>query len=372
MKQEKKEVVHLINDIAIGGGAQKMLYNITKYADLTKFDISVISLLPMPGYKEEMEKNGIKVIAMNIKKHPLRTINQITNYLKEKDTLFCWMYASNFIGYLCGKKAKIPKIEMGIRQSNIGKDVFKRSTRILNRIGAKISYSKYITNVIYNGEKAKNVHEKLGYDKNKSEVIINGCETDKFKYNPNARKEMLKKNNKLRYDATWIVSATRYNKIKDIPNFINSMGIVKSKIDNIQIFMCGNGFTKDNKELVELIQKNKLVIDEDIFLMGLINNLPDMFSACDLYVLHSAGEAFPNTLIEAMACEIEAVSTNAGDVEKIFPNKKNIVPIGNTKELSNKIIEVLSRKVSRRLDYRKLVVERFDIKKVVKKYEEYY
>lgn len=373
MKQEKKEVVHLINDIAIGGGAQKMLHNITKYADLTKFDVSVISLLPMPGYKEEMEKHGIKVILMNIKKHPLRTMNQITNYLKDKDTLFCWMYASNFIGYLCGKKARIRKINMGIRQSNIGKDVFKISTRLLNRIGAKISYSKYITNVIYNGEKAKAVHEELGYDKNKSKVIINGCETDKFKYNPKAKKEMLKKNKNLRDDTTWIISATRYNKIKDIPNFVNSIGKVKKQIDSIQVFMCGNGFTRDNKELLELIDKNNLKIDKDIFLMGLVNNLPDMFSACDLYVLHSAGEAFPNTLLEAMSCEIECISTDAGDAAKILPNQNHIVPIGNTEKLSVKIIEVLkTNKKERHPEYREVIEQKFSISNVVKKYEIYY
>jgi len=97
MEKGKKRIVHLINDIAIGGGAQKMLYNITKYANLEEYDISVISLLPLDSYKKQMEDNHINVYVYNIKKHPINTIKNIVTILKSTDTLFCWMYASNWI-----------------------------------------------------------------------------------------------------------------------------------------------------------------------------------------------------------------------------------------------------------------------------------
>lgn len=372
MESKKKKVVHLINSIAMGGGAQKMLYNITKYADLEKFDIKVITLLPDFGYQNEMEKNGISVYQMNIKKYPIKTINSIISILKETDTLFCWMYASNFIGYICGKKAKVKKINMGIRQSNIGKDVFKLSTRILNKIGARLSYSKYITNVIYNGERAKAVHENIGYDKSKSKVIINGCEITKYKYIKGSREKLLQEIKELKPETIWIVSATRYNKLKDIPTFLSAMSKVKIKNGNIQILMCGNGFTEENKELLNLIEENKLIINKEIFLMGLVDNLPEMFSACDLYVLHSAGEAFPNTLLEAMSCEIECISTDAGDSAKIHPNKNNIVPIRNPQMLANKIIEIMDDNIKRHPEYRRVVEEKYSIENVVKQYEQYY
>lgn len=373
MKTTKKTIVHLINDIIIGGGAEKMVYNIAKYANLEKFDIIVISLLPDEGYKEQMEKNGIKVYNLNIKKNPFHSMKKIVSILKQTDTLFCWMYYANLIGYFCGKKAKVSKINFGIRQSNINKDVMKWKTRLINRICAKLSNSKYITNIIYNGEKAKDVHERIGYNKEKSKIIINGCEISIFKYNKDSRKKMLQENNNLKDDCIWIMSATRYNKMKDIPNFLNSMKIVKEKHSSIQIFMCGNGFTQDNQELMNLINKNRFKLNQDVFLLGLVNNLPDIFSACDLYVLHSAGEAFPNTLIEAMSCEIECVSTDAGDVSKIYPNKNNIVPIQNTELLSKKICEVLEGDVKKRHpEYREVIKKKYSIENVVKLYESYY
>lgn len=371
--KEKKEIVHLINDIAIGGGAQKMLYNILKYADLDKFNISVISLLPLDSYKKELEENGITVYILNIKKHPIYTLKTIISILKKADTLFCWMYASNLVGYICGRIVKVKKINFGIRHSDIDKSMMKFSARIVNKLGAILSHSKYITNVIYNGEKAKQVHEEIGYDSKKSEVIINGCDTEKFNYNPFARQQLLKQNSNLKDDFIWIVSATRYHKIKDIPNFIRAIAIIKKNLNQVQVFMCGNGLTEENKELVQLIKENGLILNRDIFLLGLINNLPDIFSACDLYVLHSAAEAFPNTLLEAMACKVECVATNAGDVEKIHPNKNNVVPIGDTDKLSQKILEIIKQKRPiKRADYREVVIKQYSIKNVVKNYELYY
>jgi len=278
----------------------------------------------------------------------------------------------HLIGYFCGRTAKVKKINMGIRQSNIGKDVFKLSTRILNKLGAKLSYSKYITNVIYNGEKAKEVHENIGYDKTKSKVIINGCETTKFKYIEDAKKRVLQNIPLLKENTTWIISATRYNRIKDVPTFLNAIGKVKRVDNNVQVLMCGNGFEEKNEELLTLITKNDLKLNKDIFLLGLVNNLPELFSACDLYVLHSAGEAFPNTLLEAMACEIECVSTDAGDSKKIHPNKEHIVPIRDGEKLAQKICEVIQKnKKSRHPEYRKCVLENYSIENVVKIYEKY-
>ena len=371
-KGNKKKIVHLINDIAIGGGAQKMLYNITKYADLNKFEISVISLLPLDDYKEELEKNGMKVIVMNVKKHPFKTIRDIIKILKQTDTLFCWMYASNLVGYICGRLSKVPIINFGIRHSDVGKDMMKFSGRIVNKLGAWCSHSKYVTNVIYNGEKARKVHEQLGYDTKKSKVIINGCDTEKFKYDKEARKRILKKNNHLRNDAIWIISATRYHKTKNVPVFLKAIQLVKKQIGNIQVFMCGKGLDEENRELVEVVAKNELVLNQDVFLRGLVNNLPELFSACDLYVLHSAAEAFPNTLLEAMSCEIECIATEAGDVRKIHPNEDNIVPIGDAEILADKIIQKIQEKLQRKPDYRELVLKKYSIINVVKEYEKYY
>ena len=305
-----------------------------------------------------------------MKKKPLKSLKLIINTLKNKDTLSCWMYSSNFVGYICGKIAKVRKINFGIRHSSINKKIDKRLTICLNKIGARMSYK--VDNVIYNGILAKENHEKIGYDKTKSIVIENGCDIEFYQYNKKAKEILEKQILGLNKNYIWIISACRYNKIKDIPTFLKAIKMVKKQYSNIQVIMCGIGIEESNVKLVQEINRENLVVGQDIFLEGLVKNLPDYFSACDIYVLHSASEAFPNTLIEAMSCEIECITTKVGDVDNIFPNKEHVIEPQNFEELANKLLDIVKEKaVKRRKDYRELVIQKYSIQNVIKEYENY-
>ena len=132
---------------------------------------------------------------------------------------------------------------------------------------------------------------------------------------------------------------------------------------------------ESNAELVSMIKDNGLVIGEDIFLLGRRNDLPDLFSASEIYVLHSAGEAFPNTLIQAMSCECLCVATNVGDVSNII-SKDVIVPPQNSDEMVDKIDFVLRLPDNEKAKIRKQnsenVQEKFNIRNIVLTYESFF
>lgn len=55
-------------------------------------------------------------------------------------------------------------------------------------------------------------------------------------------------------------------------------------------------------------QIKTLGLTDRIRLLGNIKNVPDVMAACDVFVLPSRYEGFPNVLIEAMACGMAAIS----------------------------------------------------------------
>ena len=138
--------------------------------------------------------------------------------------------------------------------------------------------------------------------------------------------------------------------------------------------MCGPGVATEDFKLTELCKKYNLLIGKDIYFLGFIENVPEVMNCGDVYVLHSAGEAFPNTLIQAMACEIPVVSTDVGDAGNILQNDKYLADAGDYVTIADKIIDILEMDEmlmkNQVKEYRTIVEKQYCIDNVVKKYEE--
>jgi glycosyltransferase involved in cell wall biosynthesis len=92
-----------------------------------------------------------------------------------------------------------------------------------------------------------------------------------------------------------------------------------------------------------LIQENGL--EGRVLLLDRVPNdeLPEIYSTADVFVLPSYYEAFPKVLIEAMACEKPVVTTDLGGTPDSVDEGVNgfLVPYGDTKILANRIIALL-------------------------------
>ncbi|MFS1511165.1 glycosyltransferase [Chengkuizengella sp. SCS-71B] len=364
-----KRIVHIITGLN-KGGAETMLYNILKNSSKDQFQHQVISLIKDGYYIEKIKDLNIEVFNYQISSRPIKTIFKIFKHFKKADTVCCWMYHANFIGLICGKMAGVKNIIWGIRHSNLEVSRNKRSTLFLNKVCSFLS--RFVNIVTYNGQTAKRVHEDIGYDQSKSMVLNNGCDTSIYSPICNARSTLcaelsIPANKKI------MLSAVRYSPLKDIPNFINALSLVKEEFPDVVGVMCGHRIDLHNEELVSIIQSKNLIIDKDIYLLGLRHDMPLIMSASDVYILHSAGEAFPNTLIEAMACESLCVVTDVGDAKLILDDNERVVECSNYIALSSVIKNTLVEKSdvaeNRRKKYRNRVVEHFSIKSIVTQYE---
>lgn len=73
--------------------------------------------------------------------------------------------------------------------------------------------------------------------------------------------------------------------------------------------------------------------------------MPIYYNNIDIYVCASRTEGTPNTILEAMACGVPAISTDVGIVPEVFGEKQKKYIIDRTKEdLKSKIIELINNK----------------------------
>ena len=136
--------------------------------------------------------------------------------------------------------------------------------------------------------------------------------------------------------------------------------------------MAGTGVEPDNVALVRAIDANGL--RGAVSLLGRRDDMPQLMASLDVLVSSSSfGEAFPNVLGEAMACEVPCVTTDVGDSSMIVSSTGIVVAPDDMAGLADALLRLLSMPVEERRKLgqsaRQRVEAEFSIQSVVARYE---
>ena len=131
----------------------------------------------------------------------------------------------------------------------------------------------------------------------------------------------------------------RYHPVKDHENLLEALARLDAAESLWSCFLIGSGVTSDNQDLVAKIHARGL--SHRIFLLGSRDDIPNVMNAIDVCVLASKSEAFPNVLIEAMACGTPCITTDVGDAAAIVGNNGWVVPPMDASRLSEACGEAL-------------------------------
>jgi len=186
-------------------------------------------------------------------------------------------------------------------------------------------------------------------------------------------------------------------KIKIIPNTVNiDVFKPKSEIEKIEGRICFVGRFTSQKNLHLLIEAISGVKNTSIILIGdgplkseleekainlnvkvdFIGNvpnykLPEMLNACQLFVLTSVWEGMPKALLEAMACGLPVIGTDAPGIRDVIKNgETGLLCKHDANEISNAIRLILNDKSLAQnlgVNARQYIVENFSLEKAVEK-----
>jgi glycosyltransferase involved in cell wall biosynthesis len=169
-------------------------------------------------------------------------------------------------------------------------------------------------------------------------VIPNPVDTDKFFLHSQAEPEHPWLKHK---DSPVIVSLGRLGKRKNYPLLLQALAIVTSKL-KVKLIILGEG--PERKHLEEEIAK--LGLQEYVSLPGHVANPWSHIAKADVFVMSSLDEAFCLALVEAMACGVPVISTDAigGGPRSILEDGKygNLIPTDDVQALADAIHKVLT------------------------------
>lgn len=330
-----KKILHIITGLG-DGGAEGVLSRLCLFDDSSKH--IVISLMGDGKYGPILRGDGVEVICLGLgqSRFSLRAFLNLIKIIKKKqpDVVQTWMYHADLIGGLAARLAGIKNIFWGIRHSTLEPGKSKRSTILIAKLCAHLSYV-IPKKIICCAHDALNVHRRLGYSKNKLVVIKNGYDLNKFKPDLEAGLK-IRDEFQIKHDEFLIGTIGRYDPQKDHLNLLKSLNVLLLQNLKFKCILVGKGLTAENKTLANDI--TRLNLANNIVLAGTRGDVPAIMNALNLHVLPSAyGEGFPNVVAEAMACETPCIATDVGDAREIVLNNNFLANPKDSKDLANKI-----------------------------------
>ena len=354
-------ILYTITGLTLGG-AETITVNLAHRMQQRGHTVAIMFL---SGEQIVQIPNNITVYNLNMKKNPFGFIKVLFSARKivkdfKPDVVHANMFHAIFFTRLLRLIAKIPKLICTEHSNNYhGKSrrFLEHTTDFLSDLNTNVS------------EQATQYFIDEGvFSKSKSIPMYNGVDLNRFIKN---QEKSLRSELGISDSDYVFINVSRFNEAKDHKNLINAFNIVHKKNQNTKLICVGDG------ELFETVKKQseELCLTDSMFFAGKKFNTENYYNSSDCFVLSSAWEGFGLVLVEAMACELEVISTDCGGTKEILQNDSELIPIRNSEKLAEKMIEVMKHSEQERLENGKSnreKVKKFDLNLITEKWEELY
>lgn len=344
------------------GGAERVVCDLADEMFKKGHEVKIAYLIGDVLTKPEHEE--IEVIKVNLSdfKTLLPAYIKLSKIIKKfkPDVVHSHMVHANILMRLVRMLVPINKLISTAHNSNEGGKLRMLVYRITHNL------ADVTTNVSNEAVKAFESMRAVPCDEMRA--IYNGIDLDKFFYDLNARSEIEQELN-INSDDKIILAVGRLSEQKDYPNLLNAIHALKKECDfAFKLIIVGEG------ELRALIENtiDRLDIRDNVVLLGRRDDIPQLMSAADLFVLPSKYEGFGLVVAEAMACQCLVVATDCGGVAEVLNNSEFLVSPNNPTLLKEKIFYSLGLEGDKKssIIYKNLkrIQEGFCLKDIIKKW----
>lgn len=161
-------------------------------------------------------------------------------------------------------------------------------------------------------------------------VIPNGVDTERFVGVAPGERATLRESLGLGAEFVWL-AVGRFEAAKDYPNLLRAFAGVRRQQPQAVLLLVGRGSLQaETQALAE-----ELGLGDGVRFLGVRNDVPEVMSAADGYVMSSAWEGMPMVLLEAAAAGLPIVATRVGGNHEVVRDESTgfLVPPGDAQAL---------------------------------------
>ncbi|WP_140937507.1 N-acetyl-alpha-D-glucosaminyl L-malate synthase BshA [Sphingobacterium lumbrici] len=172
-------------------------------------------------------------------------------------------------------------------------------------------------------------------------------------------------------DERILVHTSNFRQVKNTDDVIRIFHLVNQKIPS-KLLMVGDGPERSNAEELS----RQLGIANSVRFLGKQDAIEEILSVSDLFLIPSGSESFGLAALEAMACSVPVISSNAGGLPEL--NVQGVTgflsDVRNVDEMAKNAIYILED-CGRLAEFKAAAFKRakdFEISKILPDYENYY
>jgi glycosyltransferase involved in cell wall biosynthesis/peptidoglycan/xylan/chitin deacetylase (PgdA/CDA1 family) len=263
-----------------------------------------VALFPIHGFRQPRTLTQLRAFAAWCRENKIQILQT------------CELY-SNIFGLPGGALASVP-VRLGSRRGFVEPPGLQRMQRA--------SYGA-AHRVVANSHAAAQRLRVEGVEHGKILVIPNGIDTRIFephRYSSTPRHIMM-------------IACLREEKRIDV--LVRSMPRILERYPDARLTLAGDGTCRE--ELATLVRQ--LGVGERVTFLGHRDDVPALLQDADVFVLPSRSEAFPNSVMEAMAAGVPVIASNVGGIPELVRDQVTgrLVPPGDVDALSNALLTLL-------------------------------
>ncbi|MEI6821264.1 MAG: glycosyltransferase [Bacteroidota bacterium] len=346
------KVFHIISSLSRGGRERQLSILLSKN-NMEVNNIAIVLNKTQSNYIEEYNLTD-KIIFLK-HRNIYKIIIELKNILKKEkpDIIWTWGGYEASFGMILSIFFNVIHINGSIRHGIVlykWKQIWRKFI---------LHLSKNIVSNSYAGLKANKIK--------RGQVLYNGISDFFFQSKLN---KYLDRTNLLNLPQTTllIISVANLVPYKDYFTVLSALQKLKKAGYEFFYLILGDG------EMKSLILKyiEKCELENNVIIMGNINNVSDYLRISDLFIHSSQGEGCSNAIIEAMACGLPILASDTGGTSEIVKNHFGyLFEYKNSNQLYIKIIEILKNKTKLELmgeNAKKYAISNFSIDTMILNY----
>ena len=240
-------------------------------------------------------------------------------------------------------------------------------------VGKDPSYEPVVTFSINQSDGVTSVSEDLKNDTYKHfnitreiKVIPNFIDLEKFKKQPkdHFKTAICPNGEKL------IVHTSNFRKVKRVDDVVRVFHQIHDTLP-ARLLLVGDGPERGH---IENLCRELGIID-DVRFLGKLEAVQEVLSVADLFIMPSEKESFGLAALEAMACEVPLISSDAGGIPELNIHGKTgfVSKIGDIQDMTKNALHILSDDNLATFKANALAqAKEFDIEKILPIYESFY